>query len=173
MLLLVLIALLSFGAVRAIVGPVGRLQGFARELGARRFGARLPESGPPETAELAEAFNATAESLQRATERHLAELDAVFRDAPLGLAFLDRDLRFLRVNEALAHMNQVPAAEHLGPHRRRGHRPTTTSRSRCAAWSSPASRCSTASSRSTAASSTPATSRCVTTAASCWPSARR
>ena len=114
MLLLVLIALLAFGAVRAIVGPVARLQGFARELGAGRFGARLPETGPPETAELAHAFNVSAESLQRATERHLAELDAVFRDSPLGLAFLDLDLRFLRVNEALARMNQVPAAEHLG-----------------------------------------------------------
>src|SRR6185369_15936863 len=40
--------------------------------------------------------------------------DAVFRDSPLGIAFLDLDLRFLRVNEALARMNQVPAAEHLG-----------------------------------------------------------
>ena len=48
------------------------------------------------------------------TDRHLAELDAVFRDSPLGIAFLDLDLRFLRVNEALAQMNQVPADEHLG-----------------------------------------------------------
>ena len=100
--------------MRAIVGPVNRLQRFARELGAGRFGTRLPETGPPETAELAHAFNLSAETLQRSTERHLAELDAVFRDSPLGIAFLDLDLRFLRVNEALAGMNQVPAAEHLG-----------------------------------------------------------
>jgi serine phosphatase RsbU (regulator of sigma subunit)/PAS domain-containing protein len=113
-LLLVLIALLAFGAVRAIVGPVCRLQRFAREVGAGRFGTRLPETGPPETAELAHAFNLSAETLQRSTERHLAELDAVFRDSPLGIAFLDLDLRFLRVNEALAGMNQVPAGEHLG-----------------------------------------------------------
>jgi serine phosphatase RsbU (regulator of sigma subunit)/PAS domain-containing protein len=113
-LLLVMIALLAFGAVRAIVGPVSRLQRFARELGAGRFGTRLPETGPPETAELAHAFNLSAETLQRSTERHLAELDAVFRDSPLGIAFLDLDLRFLRVNEALAGMNQVPADEHLG-----------------------------------------------------------
>ena len=113
-LLLVLIGLLAFGAVRAIVGPVSRLQRFARELGAGRFGTRLPETGPPETAELAHAFNLSAETLQRSTERHLAELDAVFRDSPLGIAFLDLDLRFLRVNEALARMNQVPVDEHLG-----------------------------------------------------------
>ena len=82
----VLIALISFGAVRGVVIPVDRLQGFARELGARRYGARLPESGPPETVELAQAFNATAVSLEAAEaelrrigERHLAELDAVFR----------------------------------------------------------------------------------------------
>jgi PAS domain S-box-containing protein len=119
--LLGLIALLSWAAVRAIVIPVGRLQRFARDLGARRYGARLPESGPPETAELAHVFNATAVSLAAAEaelrklgERHLAELDAVFREAPLGLAFVDRELRFLRVNEALAQMNGRPAADHLG-----------------------------------------------------------
>lgn len=103
-----------FLAVRAIVDPLYRMQRFARELGAGRVSARLPETGPPEIAELAQALNASAESLQRATDRHLAELDAVFRDSPLGIAFLDLDLRFIRVNEALARMNQVPAADHLG-----------------------------------------------------------
>jgi serine phosphatase RsbU (regulator of sigma subunit)/PAS domain-containing protein len=119
--LLALIALLSWAAVRAIVIPVGRLQRFARDLGERRYGARLPETGLPETAELAHAFNATAVNLAAAEaelrklgERRLAELDAVFREAPLGLAFVDRDLRFLRVNEALAGMNDRPAADHLG-----------------------------------------------------------
>jgi serine phosphatase RsbU (regulator of sigma subunit)/PAS domain-containing protein len=119
--LLALIALLSWAAVRAIVIPVGRLQRFARDLGERRYGARLPETGLPETAELAHAFNATAVNLAAAEaelrklgERRLAELDAVFREAPLGLAFVDRELRFLRVNEALAGMNDRPAADHLG-----------------------------------------------------------
>ena len=106
------------------------------------------------------------------TERHLAELDAVFRDSPLGLAFLDLDLRFLRVNEALAGMNQG--------------RPPSTSGARSARspashdveaalrrWSRPASRCSTSTWRSTAAASWRATSRSATTAASCSRSARR
>ena len=143
-----LIALLSYGAVRAIVAPVGRLQSFARELGARRYGARLPESGPPETVELAQAFNATAVSLETAAaelrrigERHLAELDAVFREAPLGLAFVDLELRFLRVNDALARMNRRL--------RRRASRPPVAQRGRCAArcrrCSTPARRSSTAS----------------------------
>lgn len=119
--LVALIALISYGAVRGVVVPVGRLQAFARELGARRYGARLPESGPPETAELAQVFNATAVNLETAEaelrrigERHLAELDAVFREAPLGLAFVDRELRFLRVNEALARMSRQPAAGMIG-----------------------------------------------------------
>ncbi len=113
-LLLMLVGLLAAGAVRAIVVPVARLQASARELGAGRFGARLPEAGPPETVELAHAFNVSAERLQAATDRHLAELDAVFRDSPLGLAFLDTELRFVRVNESLAQMNQVSAEAHLG-----------------------------------------------------------
>ncbi|MBE2318208.1 SpoIIE family protein phosphatase [Solirubrobacter sp. CPCC 204708] len=119
--LLALIALISYGAVRSVVIPVGRLQTFARELGARRYGARLPESGPPETIELAQAFNATATNLaaseaelRRIGERYLAELDAVFGEAPLGLAFVDRDLRYLRVNDALARMNGRAAADHIG-----------------------------------------------------------
>ena len=113
--LLVLIALLAFGAVRAIVGPVSRLQRFARELGAGRFGTRLPETGPPETAELAQAFNLSAETpaarRPSATWPSSTPSSATRRS---GIAFLDLDLRFLRVNEALARMNQVPAAEHLG-----------------------------------------------------------
>jgi serine phosphatase RsbU (regulator of sigma subunit)/PAS domain-containing protein len=119
--LLIIVGIVSFGAVRAVVSPVARLQTFARELGARRYGVRLPESGPPETIELAQAFNATAVSLAAAEaelreigERHLAQLDAVFSEAPLGHAFVDRELRFLRVNEELARFNRRPVAAHLG-----------------------------------------------------------
>ena len=63
--------------------PPAGLRARARRAPLRR---RLPESGPPETVELAQAFNATAVSLEAAEaelrrigERHLAELDAVFR----------------------------------------------------------------------------------------------
>lgn len=47
-----------------------------------------------------------------------ALLDAVFGAAPVGIAFWDADLRYRRVNPALAEINGVPAEEHLG------HRPT-------------------------------------------------
>ncbi len=44
----------------------------------------------------------------------LAELEAVYQIMPAGLAVLDGDLRYVRVNEALAKMNGLPVSEHLG-----------------------------------------------------------
>ncbi|MBI4260207.1 MAG: SpoIIE family protein phosphatase, partial [Actinobacteria bacterium] len=44
----------------------------------------------------------------------LALLDALVDRAPIGFAFLDRDLRFVRVNETMARMDGVPAEEHFG-----------------------------------------------------------
>ncbi|MEV6685662.1 SpoIIE family protein phosphatase [Streptomyces sp. NPDC051130] len=44
----------------------------------------------------------------------LAALQSLFTQSPIGLATLGTDLRFLRVNDALARMNGVPAADHLG-----------------------------------------------------------
>ncbi|MEV6615008.1 SpoIIE family protein phosphatase [Streptomyces sp. NPDC051051] len=44
----------------------------------------------------------------------LAALESLFRQSPIGLATLGTDLRFLRVNDALARMNGLSAAEHLG-----------------------------------------------------------
>ncbi|NUK23158.1 SpoIIE family protein phosphatase [Streptomyces lunaelactis] len=44
----------------------------------------------------------------------LAALEGLFRQSPIGLAMFGPDLRFLRVNDALARMHGVSAAEHLG-----------------------------------------------------------
>jgi anti-anti-sigma factor len=41
-------------------------------------------------------------------------LDTIIDKAPEGWGLFDRDLRYLRVNEALARINGVPAAEHIG-----------------------------------------------------------
>lgn len=43
-----------------------------------------------------------------------AELEAIYRTAPLGLAVIDRDMRFQRVNDRLAEINGVPVSDHLG-----------------------------------------------------------
>ncbi|MEU5281752.1 SpoIIE family protein phosphatase [Streptomyces asoensis] len=44
----------------------------------------------------------------------LAALESLFSQSPIGLATLGTDLRFLRVNDALARMNGVSAAAHMG-----------------------------------------------------------
>ncbi len=47
-------------------------------------------------------------------ESQLAEVEMIYRTAPVGLCFLDRDLRFVRINERLAEMNGFSAAAHIG-----------------------------------------------------------
>ncbi len=42
------------------------------------------------------------------------ELEALYESMPMGLAQLDRDLRFVRVNPLLAEMNGIPAEAHVG-----------------------------------------------------------
>jgi len=57
------------------------------------------------------------EALRAAEElahQRLAEIEDLYRNAPVGLCVLDRDLRFLRINERLAEINGIPAADHIG-----------------------------------------------------------
>ena len=44
----------------------------------------------------------------------LAEIDAIYRTAPIGLCVIDRALRFVRINERLAQANGVSTADHIG-----------------------------------------------------------
>jgi PAS domain S-box-containing protein len=41
-------------------------------------------------------------------------LNAIYNGAPVGLCFLDRELRYVSINRRLAEMNGVPIADHLG-----------------------------------------------------------
>lgn len=59
------------------------------------------------------AEEARAES-EREARRRLAELEIIYRTAPLGLGQLDREFRFVRINEALAEMNGWPVEAHIG-----------------------------------------------------------
>ena len=47
-------------------------------------------------------------------QRLKARVETVYATAPVGLCFLDRDLRFVMINEHLASINAVPAADHIG-----------------------------------------------------------
>lgn len=67
-------------------------------------------------AALAFAIAATVDQLLRARRRAartLATLDALLEHAPIGVAFLDRELRFVRANEALGRIAGRSVEEHL------------------------------------------------------------
>ncbi|MEG5063943.1 PAS domain S-box protein [Microcoleus sp. B3-A4] len=46
--------------------------------------------------------------------RQLAELDLVYKTTPVGLCFVDTNLRYIRLNECLAAINGRSIADHLG-----------------------------------------------------------
>ena len=56
---------------------------------------------------------ALAESESRMRQQ-FAELELIYRTAPIGLGVYGPDLRYLRVNEELARMNGLPAEQHAG-----------------------------------------------------------
>lgn len=47
-------------------------------------------------------------------ESALAKLESLLAASPVGIAFLDRELRYLRINDALAELNGRAAADHIG-----------------------------------------------------------
>jgi PAS domain S-box-containing protein len=53
-------------------------------------------------------------SLFEAAEQSYAQLNTLLASAPVAIGFWDRDLRFIRVNEALAALNRLSPEEHLG-----------------------------------------------------------
>ena len=57
------------------------------------------------------------DNLRRSEARlahQVAELNALYASAPIGLAFFDRDHRYLRINQELADINGIPLEQHLG-----------------------------------------------------------
>ncbi len=50
----------------------------------------------------------------RDIEEDVAILNGFFSQSPIGLAVYDPDLRYIRLNEALARINGLPVADHLG-----------------------------------------------------------
>ena len=52
--------------------------------------------------------------LVRAAQQSYAQLDTLLVSAPVGIGFWDRELRFVRVNDALAALNGISPEEHVG-----------------------------------------------------------
>ena len=53
-------------------------------------------------------------SLEVLPAQRLAQLQAIYDGAPVGLCFLDRNMRYVSINRRLAQMNGVAVAAHLG-----------------------------------------------------------
>jgi PAS domain S-box-containing protein len=61
----------------------------------------------------ARLYQETRQAAQRVDET-LALLDTLLASAPVGFAFYDYELRFLRINETMAAINGLPVEAHLG-----------------------------------------------------------
>jgi PAS domain S-box-containing protein len=58
-----------------------------------------------------------SDELRRSGEearRQFAQLSTIYHTAPVGLAFVDTDLRYVSINDQLAEYDGSPAAEHIG-----------------------------------------------------------
>ena len=102
---------------RSITGPLDHISRTAEGIAEGDYSRRTRLSAQNELGRLAASFDAMAEKVEaaaRAREDTFKLLDVVLNSAPVGFALLDRDLRYLRVNEALAKLNGEPAAAHIG-----------------------------------------------------------
>ncbi len=106
---------------RSISRPLAVLQRGTRALMTAPEGsANFPlQTGPiqNEIGELIEAFNGMVASIaeQRSgLNDTLSLLDSMLANAPIGLAFFDRECRFTRVNQVFADLTGVSPSRHLG-----------------------------------------------------------
>jgi PAS domain S-box-containing protein len=104
--------------VRAAMAIPLRAQG--RSLGLLTFNAFTPGRFRENDFAFARELGArVATALERAVlyrdaRDTAATLDMLLASAPVGIAFLDRELRYVRINEALAAMNELPVEAYLG-----------------------------------------------------------
>ncbi len=113
---MILVGLIS----RAISKPLALLHRGTRALTA------LPESSDAfplpikvnnEFGDLISAFNSMVASIQEqraGLSDTLSILDSMLANAPVGLAFFDRHLRFVRINQVFANLTEIPLSRHLG-----------------------------------------------------------
>ncbi|WP_419803916.1 ATP-binding protein [Terriglobus sp.] len=77
----------------------------------------LPVRGHSETAQLTDGVNAMVAEIgrqRRSTQDTLALLDSMLGVAPIGFAFFDRGMRYVRVNQTLAETHGVAVPAHMG-----------------------------------------------------------
>ncbi len=66
--------------------------------------------------DLTESYFAKARLMEKNNliNSQLSEIETIYRTIPIGLAYLDKNLRYVRVNNRLAEINGVPAEMHIG-----------------------------------------------------------
>lgn len=89
------------------------LKELATQLGIALKQAELYQQVQTELAEHKRTTAALRQS-QETTQQQLAEIEAIYTMAPIGLCFVDLDLRFVRINQQLAEINGLSASKHLG-----------------------------------------------------------
>jgi PAS domain S-box-containing protein len=105
---------------RAITRPLAVLHRGAAALMSSPDGGNefpLPVTIHNEIGDVIETFNQMVASLaeQRAgLNDTLSLLDSMLANAPIGLAFVDRNMRFVRVNQIFADLTGVAVSRHLG-----------------------------------------------------------
>lgn len=113
-------ALLVLLMSRSIAGPLAALHRGAGALTASLENSGsfpLPVTVHNEIGDLIETFNRMVASLEEqrsGLSDTLSLLDSMLANAPIGLAFLDRACRFVRVNQVFAGLTGVPLSRHLG-----------------------------------------------------------
>jgi PAS domain S-box-containing protein len=72
--------------------------------------------GPPRKVAPSSPLDGTLveRTLETRPAERLAQLQALYNGAPVGLCYLDRHLRYVSINHRLAEMNRRPALEHIG-----------------------------------------------------------
>ncbi|MBV9850940.1 MAG: SpoIIE family protein phosphatase [Armatimonadetes bacterium] len=107
-------AALSVSAVRGRDGaPIG-LRWLVRDITERKnWEARLQQMNA-ELERRVQERTAELEAAERRSREQAALVEALLSAAPVGFALLDRDLRYVRVNPALARLNGLPAEAHQG-----------------------------------------------------------
>jgi PAS domain S-box-containing protein len=98
----------AIASLTAMAGAVGREEAVAPL-----------QSGVSEVDEVGAVLErASADLRERRTALHnvLSELAGLLENAPIGVALLDRNLRYLRINPYLASINGLPVEAHIGRH---------------------------------------------------------
>ncbi|BAU10274.1 PAS/PAC sensor hybrid histidine kinase [Leptolyngbya sp. NIES-3755] len=62
----------------------------------------------------AKRLEAERKRTEATLQQQFNEIESIYTTAPIGLCFVDTDLRFVRINERLAEINGLPVSEHLG-----------------------------------------------------------